>query len=178
MYTMKQTEKKEFIIGEYSFFVNKFPAMKSASISADLAKVIGPAVGGLFSLIGTGDQNGDTEEGVQSILSGIDPKKAVSVLGSAFGALDGDEVERILKRLLIDYRNISVSGPATNGKVAPMDLDLFNEIFCGETQDIFVLCWDVINLNFQSFFKNIGLRFGGQIASMENQISSATESST
>lgn len=178
MYVMKQTEKKEFLVCGHSFFVNKFPAMKSASISADLAKVIGPAIGGLFSLIGTGEQGRKSDGDANGILDGIDPKDAVSVIGSSLGTLDGDEMERIIKRLLLDYNNISVSGPVTEGKVKPLDLDLFNEIFCGETQDIFVLCWDVINLNFQSFFKNIGRQFGDQIASMENLNSSDMASST
>lgn len=175
MYALKRLESTQFDIGEYSFYVTPFPAMKSAGIAADVAKVIGPALGGIFSIVGTGG-NGKTD--AEGILSGIDPQKAVTVLGEALSSLDGDEMERIIGRLLIDYNNVNVSGPFTEFKAVRMNRDTFDEVFCCEAQNIFVLCWDVINLNYKSFFKNIALQFGNQTESTESLTTSATASST
>ena len=69
-------------------------------------------------------------------------------------------MERIIRRLLLDYNNVSLSGPFTDHKVKPLDMDAINEVFCYNAQDIFVLCWDVINLNFRGFFGRLKLQFG------------------
>ena len=41
-----------------------------------------------------------------------------------------------------------------------LDMDLVNEIFCGEVQDMFILAFYVIRLNFNGFFKKLAGRFG------------------
>ena len=43
----------------------------------------------------------------------------------------------------------------TEGQI--LDENLINEMFCGEVQDMFILCFHVIQLNFNGFFK----RFAG-----------------
>lgn len=153
---LKQLEVTEFQLDDHTFYVKPFPAMKSASISTDVAKVIGPVIGGLFTAIRPGANTNSAE----NLLSAIDPQKAVSVLGTAFSSLDGEEMERIIRRLLLDYGNVSLSGPYTENRVKPLDMDAINEVFCYNAQDIFVLCWDVINLNFKGFFGKLRLQFG------------------
>ncbi|MBE6725093.1 MAG: hypothetical protein E7576_07890 [Ruminococcaceae bacterium] len=175
MYALKRTESTQFDIGEYSFYVTPFPAMKSAGIAADVAKVIGPALGGFISLVGG---NGTEEANADNLLAGIDSQKAVSVIGEALSSLNGDEMERIISRLLLDNNNVSVSGPYTDFKAVRMNREAFDEVFCCEAQNIFVLCWDVINLNYKSFFKNIALQFGNQTESTESLTTSAMESLT
>lgn len=175
---LKQQEVSEYTIGEYTFYVKPFSAMKSVNISADLTKTIGPAVGGIFSLLGSVAGEDNPGGDVESVLSRIDPQKAVTVLREALTTLDGDDLERVVRRLLIDYHNVSVSGPMTEDKAVPMDMNIFNDVFCCETQNIYLLCWDVINLNFGSFFGDMKLRFGDLTGVMGNQIMSDTASST
>lgn len=167
---LKQLETTQYVVGDHTFYVRPFPAMKCANISADVAKVIGPAIGGLFSLVGTGANLNSAE----SLLASIDPKKAVAVVGNALGSLDGDEMERIIRRLLLDYNNVSLSGPYTDNKVKPLDLDAINEVFCYNAQDIFVLCWDVINLNFKGFFGKLRLQFGDLTENTEQETETAS----
>ena len=71
-----------------------------------------------------------------------------------------------MKKLLTKYRNITVEqvdkeGHPTGGEAQILTNDLANEIFCGEAQDMFILAWDVIRVNFNGFFQKIGSQFGG-----------------
>lgn len=47
-------------------------------------------------------------------------------------------------------------------------------------QDMFILCYEVIKVNFSGFFKKLGVQFGRQLRAMakEKEKSSDTESST
>ena len=44
-----------------------------------------------------------------------------------------------------------------------LDKDLADEVFCGELQDMFILCYEVIKLNFKGFFKRVGIQSGSLI---------------
>ena len=44
-----------------------------------------------------------------------------------------------------------------------MTEDLADEIFCGDTQDMFILAFDVIQANYSGFFKRLGGQFGEAI---------------
>lgn len=41
-----------------------------------------------------------------------------------------------------------------------LDSDLADELFCGDVQDLFVLCFHVIRLNFNGFFKKLSTLSG------------------
>ena len=71
-------------------------------------------------------------------------------------AINGDRVEVLMKKLLLGG-HIVVEVQNENGDIEPqrLDMDIANEIFCGEIQDMFVLCFYVIKLNFNSFFKKV-----------------------
>lgn len=66
------------------------------------------------------------------------------------------------------------------GRVVTLDKDLADEVFCGDIQDMFILCYEVIKVNFSGFFKKLGVQFGRQLRAMakEKEKSSDTESST
>ena len=66
-----------------------------------------------------------------------------------------------MKKLLIDHKNVSVEGETTDGEVKLLTYDIANEVFCGDVQDMFVLCFEVIKLNFNGFFKKMAAQFGG-----------------
>lgn len=56
-----------------------------------------------------------------------------------------------MKKLLIDNKNVSVESEATDGQVKVLDYDIANEVFCGDVQDMYILCFEVIRLNFKGF---------------------------
>lgn len=162
---MKQMEVVEKHIGENTFYMRPFPAFVAANISGDLAKVISPILGSLTPLIGNNDKSGG------NVLD-IEVDKALPAVSTAFSGLSGDDFERVMKKLLVDHKNISVEGEATGGNVAVMDYDTANEVFCGDVQDMYILCWEVIKLNFGGFFKKLGAQSG----SLQGVIRTATPS--
>lgn len=171
MYSLKQMEVSEFTIGEYTFYIKKFPAFYCANISAELTKVVTPVIGGLAPIIGGLNEGFD--------LSHIKIESAIPAVTQAFAQLDGDQVEHILNRLLIERKNVSLSGPITDGAVKPLTMDVANEVFCGGIDEMFILCWHVINCNFGDFFSKIGARFGLRIGNTETPVQlNSTESST
>lgn len=157
---MKQMEVTEKTIGENTFYLKPFPAFTAVNISGELAAILTPMLGSLVALVG-GSSNGEksTEEKAESVMD-IDVEDALPVLSNAFSSLSGDKFERLMKKLLIDHKNISVECEATDGKVKPLTMELANEVFCGDVQDMYILCFEVIKLNFSGFFKKLGAQFG------------------
>ena len=68
-----------------------------------------------------------------------------------------------MKKLLITYENVIVELPVEDedgvktGEYEQeiLDMDIVNEIFCGDVQDMFILAFYVIRLNFNGFFKRL-----------------------
>ena len=151
---MKQMEVTEKRIGDNVFYIKPFPAFVAANISGDLASVLMPLLGGAAALAGSGEAGGGEN------LMDVDVEKAAPALTQAFSEISGDKLERLMKKLLIDNRNVSVECEATDGEVKLLNYDLANEVFCGDVQDMYILCFEVIRLNFNGFFKRIGAQFG------------------
>ena len=162
---MKQTEVTEKIIGGNNFYIKTFPAFVAANISGDLAALITPMIGGLAPLL--------AEKKVDNIMD-ADAEDVLPAISSAFSGLSGDKFERLMKKLLIDHKNISVEAEATGGNVKIMDYDTANEVFCGDVQDMFILCFEVIRINFGGFFKKLGAQFG----SLQEVVQKVTPRST
>lgn len=160
---MKQMEITEKKIGENSFYIKPFPAFTAANISGDLAVLITPIVSALSALVGDNKKN----------IMDLDVDDALPSLSTAFAGLSGDQFERLMKKLLIDHKNISVESEVTGGEVKVMSIDIANEVFCGDVQDMFVLCWEVLKINYSGFFGKIGRRFGN----LQQVIQSVTQSS-
>lgn len=155
---MKRMEVTQKTIGDYTFYIKPFPAFTAANISGDLAALVAPMIGALAPLVG-GDTK-TTGEAVSGIMD-TDIEDALPTITKAFSSLSGSQFERLMKKLLIDSENVSVEGEATDGQVKIMNYDLANEVFCGELQDMFILCFEVLKLNFGGFFKKLGAQFGG-----------------
>ena len=161
MFAMKQMEVTEYTIGDYTYYVKPFPAFVAANISAELAKVVAPILGAIVPLFGGfSDDKG---------LSDVNIEDAGNAIGSAFSNLSAEEFDSLMKKLLITNKNVSVCGPYTEGATKVMDMDMANEVFCGDVQNMFILCYYVISLNFKGFFKKLGGRFGDLMRAMENQ---------
>ena len=147
---MKQQETTEVTIGEATFYIRPFPAFAAANLSGELVKVLSPAL----ALLG-GEGN----------LLEAPLEEALLRLSQALSALDGDSVEKLMRRLLIDGRNVSVvHGELTGGAVKALDQSLANELFCMELPDMYRLCWEVVRLNFGGFFRRLAAPSGGQKA--------------
>ena len=158
---MKQANFIEKTIGEHKFYIRPFPAFVAANISGELAAVIGPMLSGISGLIGNLDTSSLAEGNSESFnIMDVDIDKALPSFSNAFSSLSGDKFERLMRKLLINSENISVEGPCTQDTIKRMDMDLANEIFCGEVQDMFILCFEVIKINFGGFFKKLGPLFG------------------
>lgn len=152
---MKQMEVTEKKIGESTFYIKPFPAFVSANISGELAALITPMLSGLAPLVGgLGDDGGSFDIGNVNI------EDAMPAVSNAFAGLSGDKFEKLMKKLLIDHKNVSVECEATNGEAKVLTYDLANEVFCMEIEDMYILCFEVIRLNFGGFFKKLGIRFG------------------
>lgn len=145
---MKQHETTEKKIGENTFYIRPFPAFTAANISGELVAVLAPAIAGLAPIAMSAD-------GSDGDFMNLD----VSSFSGAVSGLSGDKVEGLLKKLLTKHENISVE---TEDGVKRLDNDLANEIFCGSTQDMFILAVEVINVNFKGFFSKLGSQFGLQ----------------
>lgn len=166
---MKLMEVTEKQIGEYTFFIRPFPAFVSANLSGELAALLMPVLGSLAPLAGNVGDDFDVND--------VDLEKLGPAIVDAFSGLSGDKIETLMRKLLISQTNISVSGPATDGMTKILDMDLANEIFCGEFQDMYILCYEVAKINFGGFFKKIGARFGnlpGALQKLRNTADSET----
>ena len=151
---MKMMEVIEKQIGEHMFYIRPLPAFYSANLSGELANFLTPVFGSLATLADVAGDDG------QFHLEDIDMEKIGPALSDAMSGVSGDKVETLMRKLLLNKQNISVSGPATDGDVKLLDTDLVNEVFCGEIQDMYLLCFEVIKFNFKGFFKKFGARFG------------------
>lgn len=149
---MKQMEITMKKIGDTKFYIAPFPAFTSARISGNLASVIAPILGGFAPMLKGVDGN-NTED-----IMSKDMDEMLPVLTDAFSHLEGEKLESLMKQLLIDYKNISYEDE--DGETEQLTFDAANEIFCGEMQDMFILCWEVIKLNFSGFFKKISSQSG------------------
>ena len=150
---MRRMQTIEKVIGENTFYIRPFGAFAAANISGELAALLSPILAGIAPLFGgldTGDNGSDAEANPLD----MDIEEAMPAISSALSTISGDKVERMMRRLLIDQQNISVQGEDTDGNTVILDKDL---------ADMFILCYEVIKLNFKGFFKRVGIRSGSLI---------------
>ncbi len=157
---MKRMEVTEKVIGENKFYLKPFPAFAAVNISGELASVLTPVLGGLASIVAAGQ--GDNLKDKTASLMDVEIDDALPVLTKSFSGLSGESLERLMRKLLIESGNISVECEATGGEVKVLNKDIADEVFCGDVQDMFILAFEVIRLNFNGFFKKIAALFGDQ----------------
>ena len=149
---MRQLEPKKVTIAKTDFYIYPFSAFKSSNLSAEVASIIGPLLSVVLPL--KSDNGGDVLD--------MDIEKASPAIIKAFESIDGNKVEGLLKKLLIKEKNIAVKYKNEDGELEQeyLDEDLANEIFCGEVQNMFLLAYKVIEVNFGGFFKKLPSLFG------------------
>ena len=167
---MKQFEAKTKQSGENVFYIRPFPALTAASLSGDLAAVLTPLLG---SILPIALQNND---GKEKALFDMNIDEMAPALTCAAATLSGEKIEYLVRKLLINHRNISVVA-AGSEKAELLTEDLLNELFCGDIQDMFILAAEVVRINFDGFFGKLGSQFGVALGkttglpSMSNSVS-------
>ena len=163
------------------FAIYPFPAMTAAMVSGDLARFIGPIIAGVLPLMAGG---GDTEEemGENAIdrLMSMSNAELLPSLNAALSTLTGENVQKILTELLIQYGNINceydddTAGGRRQGKLTRSLLD---ELFIGKLDSMVMLAIDVVKLNFADFFTGLLRQYGNRQATLTNQKSTNTDGS-
>ncbi|MDR2359677.1 MAG: hypothetical protein LBD85_00120 [Oscillospiraceae bacterium] len=153
MRELKQTRiAKEVTLGGNEYYIRPFPAFTAANLSGEIGAVIAPLLGGLLPLL---------NDGVD--LMSID----VGSFSGALSGLSGNKLESVLSKLLVKHGNIAVKLEGETDAVT-LDNDLVNEVFCGSAQDMFILAFEVIKVNYAGFFEKLGslsgVRGKGEIA--------------
>lgn len=151
---MKLLETRSVVIGENTFYIRPLPAFRAANLSAELAALLMPLLSGFAPLFA----DMEMENGEEKSFLDINMEDAAPAIAGAFSSLSGDKLERILEHLLISGKNISMEMP--DGKAQLLTLDIANEAFCTDVQDMFLLAFEVIRTNYNGFFKKLGGRFG------------------
>jgi len=152
---MRQHEvKRERELGGNTFYIRPFGAFKAANMSGEILSLLTPVIAGVAPLV----LGSDAKAGGASILD-MDAEKAAPHLSNAMSGVSGDKLEALLKKLLIQHRNVSVELEGQS-EAQLLTEDIANEIFCGDTQDMFILAFDVIQVNYSGFFERLGGQYG------------------
>ncbi len=167
MARLRQTEPKKETIGDYNFYIRPFPAMVAANLTGDLASLLTPVLAALLPLVGSDNEDNDSESADGGLMD-IDVDQAAASMAKSMDGFSGKKVESMMKKLLVTHKNVVVELPELDEddtetgeyEQEVLDMDLVNELFCGEVQDMFVLAFYVIRLNFNGFFKKLAGRFG------------------
>ena len=148
---MKLDTPREVKVGGTTFYIRPFPAFTAANLSGELASLLLPMVSALAPLL--------AGRGEDKNLMDIDITEAAPVVSDAFGTLSGDKLEKMLRSLLVRFKNVHFD---EEGEEEPtlLNEDYVNALFSGEIQNMFILAFEVIRTNFSGFFKQFGGLFG------------------
>ena len=134
---LKQMVVEPVEIAGVKYYILPFPAFKSANVSGELASVLGPVLGVFTPLLGE-----------QKNIMDVDANKAASAMANV--QISGSNIERLMRQLLLGgHISFEIEGESAE----ELTEDAVNELFCGDAQNMFVLCFHVIKLNFNGFFK-------------------------
>lgn len=163
---IKQMEKTEVQIDDMIFYISPFSAYDSTVIFGDLVSIIGPVISGLtpiFDMI-------DDEKGVFD----MEFSEVAPALSSALVGISGEKMAKLIKELLLDKRKITFSYVGED-KVEYLNMDNYNEMFCQDILGVYQLCFEVVKLNYGSFFTKISTRFGKLGEVLKDSIQKSTE---
>ncbi len=167
---MQPTEQK---IGGNTFYIYPLPAFMAANLSADVISLLAPLIGGIAGALGTRDAGLGESKGESKGLMDMDVSEAAPHIAGAFSSLSADKTERLLRNLLMN-KNVVVKQEGS-ADVDYLTEDKCNEIFCGNVQNMFVLAFHVIKVNYGDFFESIGSRSGSVKTAVMSMISPGTE---
>ena len=159
---MKRMTVTKVTIGDVEFGITPFGAWKASNLSGELAKVLGPVVAGLAPVLFADGVEGFMKQDISKIIPSI-------IVG--IRSLDGDVLEGMMRKLLIDDQNVSCKYKDENGRTHQdvLTWDLADEIFCQNLDGMFKLALEVVSLNFKGFFKNLFAQYGSQSPEAESE---------
>ena len=163
---MRQLDPKRVTIGGIEYAIFPFGAFDAAAISGDLAKIVGPVLVGVLPLLdATDDAN----------WSDLAPS-----LASVLTSLDGDNLQNLLRQLLIVKKNISCEYRDEEGQIVQKNLtvEVANELFVGNLDAMVELAVEVVKFNFGGFFTQMRTLFGKRKKSTGAKARKTTENST
>lgn len=150
---LKQLETTKVTVGGNDFFIKPFSAFKAANLTGELVSVLSPLVSWLTQAVGGIDDIADmeAEEVGEQMMAGI----------SGGVDINGDRLEALMRKLLLGG-NIVVEREDDRGDITQelLNKDLADEMFCGNVQDMFVLCVHVIKCNYGGFFEKLSNLYG------------------
>lgn len=167
---MKPTEQK---IGRNTFYIYPLPAFTAANLSTEVISLLSPLVGGIAGAFKEGNTESRTEN---KSLMDMDISEAAPHIAGAFSSLSADKTEFLLRKLLLSEKVAVLTEGAA--EAVYLTEDICNEIFCGNAQDMFVLAFHVIKVNYKDFFESIGSQSGSVKAAVTKIMSPAMESLT
>lgn len=148
------------IIGDATFYIYPFSAFTAANITGDLTSILVPILASLAPAV-LGALTSEDSSSDDSIFD-MDISTATPNLVSALSAVDGNTLEKLLRKLLVKHQNISYE-TFDDKTVRWLDDNAVNELFTGELADMLLLAAEVLKLNFKGFFKKLGSQYGVQI---------------
>lgn len=149
---LRQLETKEVVIGEITYYIRPFGAFQAANLTGELAAVLAPIFGAIVPLAAG-------ISGEQGLLD-VDAGKAAEAIANCT-SLNGDKLEKLIRKLLLGgHISLEIEDEEGRKEAQRLDLELADEIFCGEVQDMFLLCFYVIQINFNGFFKKFANQSG------------------
>lgn len=156
---LRRMEPKTETVGRHKFYITPFSAFKAANMTGELASVLAPLLGAMAPLLDDRGSGDGSDGGGHKSLMDIDAGKAAQAMMGC--SISGDKLEKLTKKLLLGG-HIVVEAPNEDGEIEPqtLDMDLADELFCGDVQDMFILCFHVIKLNFNGFFKKFAALSG------------------
>lgn len=140
---LKMMDPERVSVGANTYYIYPFPAFKAANMSGEIISLMMPMISAIAPALGKDKSVLDMEAG-----------EAAPYIAGAFSTLSGDKVEKLLRNLLLSG-NVAVQ---TEGSMDAqmMNEDLSNMLFCAEAQDMFILAWHVIKVNYKGFFGKFG----------------------
>lgn len=154
---MKQFKPTIKTIGENRFYIRPFPAFTAAKMTGDLAAVAAPALAAIAP-VAVKYSGGNSNGGKRTLDTDI--SELAPVLQGAFSGLSGDKLEYLCRELLVAHGNVSVSIDGDDSDNKKLDEDTVNELFCGGLDEMFMLIFEVIKVNFSGFFKKLATQYG------------------
>lgn len=170
---MKQFTPVVKTIGNNRFYIRPFPAFIAAKMTGDLAGVAAPLLAAIAPLVVK--KTGDGKKTLDADISEVAP-----AMSGAFSGFSGEKLEHLSTELLVAHGNISVSPGGDDSQNTQLTMDLANDLFCGEIDEMFMLMYEVIKVNFSGFFKKLAAQYGpgGEAQAKTGPITANTASST
>lgn len=155
---LKQATPTMVTVGDMDFYIRPFGAFKAANITGELAGVLAPVLGVLAPLVSDTRKSSENEE--RESLLDQDAGKAAAAIANC-PSINGSRLEKLMQMLLLGgHISMEIEEEDGNKEMKSLTRDLADEIFCGDVQEMFVLCYHVIRLNFRGFFGKLPVLSG------------------